>query len=337
MGDFFVICFLSSVLSFIFLISFRGLCLRFNLFKSQKGIPYIGGMGLSLSFILTYLFYVLRRKPELPFELIWLITFSFIVLAVELLDDLKDFSLRTRIIIQLLLVFLFLLYGKRIQIYFLPGWLNYLFSFLWIMGVTHAFNHLDIADGLCGGIALIISLSFLWISFICREFSLVYLYLSLSASLLIFLFFNIPPASLYMGNSGSHFLGFMLASLSMYGDYATLTHTIKLPITKLALFVPIFILAVPIFDTLFLIFIRLRKGILPVKKSDDHIFLLFRSSGYSTEKALCALYSFTLIWCLVGIFIVMGKNLVSLFLLVLALAEAIFIISRALPKIEFGS
>ena len=332
MRDFFVIALISSLLTFVFLVFFRTLAVKADIFRSKNGTPYVGGIGCAAAFIAAYSYYLSTQNIIIPLQLVWLLVFSFVVLAIELLDDLKDFPLRWRIIIQVLVMALYLAVGKRTQIYFFPSWLNYSISFVWIFGITHAFNHLDIADGLCGGLAFIIALSFLCVSLISSRLFLVALFFSLSASLAVFLFFNLEPAKVYLGNSGSHFLGFLLATLCIYGDYATLSNLIKLPVPELGLLVPLFILAFPIIDTFFLILVRMKKGILPVKKSDDHIFLLFRRSGYTMRHSLLMIYSVTGLWCVVGLAIVFGKNVLAFLFFILALVYTAFVIAKAMPK-----
>ncbi|MFC1514743.1 MraY family glycosyltransferase [Candidatus Omnitrophota bacterium] len=330
MSDFPVVLLFSFLLALLFSILLRALSLKLKIFQSKNGTPYVGGIACALTFSLSYFYYLYIHTITLPLELAWLLVFSLIVLVVELFDDLKDFSLRPRLVIQFLLVALFLVYGKRTQIYFLPVWLNYFISFLWMLGIMQAFNHLDIADGLCGGVAAIISLSFLWISFICGKPLLVVLFLVLSSSLLIFISFNLPSARIYLGNSGSHFLGFLLAGLCMYGDYATVSNVIRLSIPEIGLLVPLCILAFPLFDTLFLIFIRLKKGIVPVKKSDDHIFLLFLRSGYEIKTALAIVYGLTAAWCLAGLAIVLNRNFAAAVSTLIALVLTVFVVLRSL-------
>jgi len=301
----------SFALGFIFLFILRRLPLKSNLVKLDKKIPYTGGVGFSLSFVACYFLFNFIKGVSLPFDLVWIIIFSLILLLVEFIDDLKDFSLKSRVIIQIVFVGLFLIYGKRIQIYFVPSWLNYLLSFLWIIGITNAFNHLDIRDGLCAGVALIAGLSFLTVSVVSGGPLLISLFLALCGALLAFLLFNFPPAKIFMGNSGSHFLGFLFATLSMYGDYAALENPI-------VLILPVLILAFPIIDTFLLIVIRLKKGIMPLKKSNDHVFLQLLNSGCGGRRALLIIYFIALLWGLSGIFINFGFTL--LFFIFLAAA-----------------
>ncbi|MBL7069178.1 MAG: undecaprenyl/decaprenyl-phosphate alpha-N-acetylglucosaminyl 1-phosphate transferase [Candidatus Omnitrophica bacterium] len=304
------------VLSFILSLSFHTLFLKLfkklDLLKNIGKFPFIGGLSFYLAFVFTYILFSFVKRIYLPPQLLWIMLFSFIILAIGIFDDIKDFSLKTRIFIQILFIVVFLLYAKRMQVYFLPPWLNYLFSFLWIMGITNAFNLIDIGDGLCGGVSLIASLSFFAVLIAKGDFLLAGLFLSLSGAISAFLIFNFPPAKVFMGNSGSHFLGFIFASLSMYGDYATLDNPI-------ALTLPLLMLFFPIIDTLFLIVTRLRKGIVPLRKSDDHIYMRLLSSGWNGEKTLFSVYFVSALWGLCGIFAALGCN--PLFLISVAAAS----------------
>lgn len=314
---------LSFILGLLFIIILKKISLKFNLIRLDKKVSYLGGIGFSFAFIVIYLFYILINKITIPFQLTYIFIFSFIVLGIEFIDDLKDFSLKARIIIQFIIIFGFLLAGKRIQFYFLPHWLNYVISFLWIMGITNAFNHLDIGDGLCGGVSLVVGLGFLGVSVICGDFLLGPLFIILLGGLCAFFIFNLPPAKIFMGNSGSHFLGFLFATLSIYGDYATLEN-------PLALIVPLLILAFPIIDTAYLIFVRLNKKIIPLKKSNDHIFLRLLSRGHSPVKALNIICLVTALWCLGGISIVYGFNYLFLTFIILAFLISCFVVFKAI-------
>ena len=295
--------------------------LKSNFFRSEKGIPYSGGLGIFLSFIVCYLLFNFINGIALPFHILWVIIFASVLLGIEFIDDWKDFSLSTRVIIQIIFISLFLFLGKRMQIYFIPSWLNYVLSFLWIMGITNAFNHLDISDGLCGGVSLIVGLSFLTVSLIKGDILLAGLFSSLCGVLLSFLLFNFPPAKILMGNSGSHLLGFLFATLSMYGDYATLEN-------PFALTAPLLILAFPIIDTGYIIIMRLKKRMVPLRKSNDHIFLRLISLVPNTKNILLSIYTVCLLWGLSGIFIIFGFNLFFLAFITLAILSTLKLILK---------
>jgi len=311
----------SFILSFLSILLLKKICLKFNICGKDKK-PFIGGLCFSSAFAISYFIYNISNKVALSPQFIVLISFSYIVLFVEFLDDLKDFSLKSRLIIQLIFIAVFLLFGKTIQIYFLPPWLNYLLSFLWIMGITNAFNLLDIGDGICGGVSLIVCLSFLTVSTINQVSSISALFISILGAVLAFLLFNFPPSKVFMGNAGSHFLGFLFATLTMYGDYATRAN-------PSAIILPLLILAFPIIDTFFLVISRVKKGISPFKKSDDHIFLRLISLGYSPRRALLIIYVVSILWALSGIQIYFGFSIYFLITVAFAVVFTVRIICKA--------
>lgn len=318
----YLLLFVSSFIFSLFLTAIlRKISLKFNIFTDKEKVPHIGGVGFALPFIICYLFLHDIRGMVLPFYIVWVIIFSLILLGIEFIDDLREYPLKVKVAVQVIFVFLFLLYSKKVQIYFLPFWANYFISFLWIMGILNAFNHLDVADGSCGGISLIISVTF-FIVFAKIESSLALVFIALSGALFAFTLFNHPPAKIFMGNAGSHFLGFLFAAIAMEGDYATLDNVS-------ALFLPILILALPVIDTIYLIIVRSRKNILPLKKSNDHIVLRYLSKGYSHQKSLLGIYAITGFWCLSGLLILNGISAAFFISLATAIVGTAFMIINA--------
>lgn len=315
-----------SFLSGLILISlFKKISFKFGIFRQSKGVSYLGGIAIFVSFVIAILTGSFLHEKSLSFDLWVIIIFALFFLILEFFDDLKDFSLRARIIVQFLLMFTYLFFAKKIEIYFFPNWLNYILSFFWIMGITNAFNLLDIKDGLCGGVALIIALFFALIALLNGDTQLFIVILALIGSLCAFLVFNLPPAKVYMGNSGSHFLGFVFAALSMRGDYATLNN-------PASILIPILLLAFPIIDTTYLTFQRIRKRILPLRKSDDHIFMHLLNKGKSHKKMLFVVYLLSFLWCMSALFLIKGFNYIFLFSLSVSLIFSLTVIFKANQK-----
>ncbi len=297
--------------------------IKFSLFGRERKIPFTGGLAIFLGFIISFVCIVFFTDLVFSFQVVWFLVFSLLIIIVETVDDLKDLSLKARIFIQVLIVFLFLLFSKRIQIYFLPGWLNYLVSFIWIIGITNAFNLLDIEDGLCGGVSIIVAASLLVIALLKVDLLIIYLLLSLLPSLIVFIFFNFPPARIFMGNAGSHFLGFSIAVFCIQQDYA-------LPSNKISLLIPFLFLVAPIMDTIYLVISRIRNKIHPLRKSPDHIFLHLLSKGYSKRKMLFLVYSVTLLWCMSAITLFEGFNYIFIVLLFLAVFLSVVVYFMAI-------
>lgn len=191
------------------------------------------------------------------------------------------------------------------------------YFFIWIAAITNVFNLLDIKDGLCSGISFIVSICFLCILVISSDYLSAFVLASLSGAVLSLLLLNFPPAKVYMGNSGSHVLGFLFAAFTIYGDYATLDN-------PLALFIPLVILAFPVIDTVFLIVVRMRKGIFPLRKSNDHLFMKLVASGWSFKKTLLYIYIINIFWAVSAVYLFLGRNSFSFLFLACA---AIFTLS----------
>lgn len=295
MSFFYLIVFLMSFLSGIILIAlFKKLSLKFKILTS-KGIPLIGGVGMGLSFILTS--FGLWHTTSIIFP-------ALLILIFGIIDDWRQLTVSAKLFVQIIATALLIHSGIKTHIVFLPDYLNIIITFLWVIGITNAFNLLDIMDGLAATVAIIAGVSFMLISFVNADSNTLFLSLILVGSAISFLIYNLPPAKIYMGNSGSHFLGFILASIALSTHYASLE-------TKVALFAPFLILGLPILDTLFLILMRLKQKKVPFKKSNDHLALRFLALGYSKKKTLLIMLILGGLFSLCGIILTKASSFLS--------------------------
>lgn len=256
-------------------------------------------MGLSFLLASLLVFFVYRSLPQ---EVVGIIITSLIMLIFGVIDDLRELSIPAKFLVQIIAISLLIFFGIRTQIVYIGNIANIIITFIWVLGITNAFNHLDVIDGLASGTALIVSLAFFVISFLNGDIKTVILSLALAAAAFSFLIRNLPPARIYMGNSGSHFLGFVLAAIALVISYAPLER-------KIALLSPLLILGLPIFDTAFLILMRIAKKSLPFKKSNDHLALRLLAIGYSKKKTLLTMLSLCLFFSLCGILLSKVSNL----------------------------
>jgi UDP-GlcNAc:undecaprenyl-phosphate GlcNAc-1-phosphate transferase len=171
-----------------------------------------------------------------------------------------------------------------VQVQFLPNQaLNWLVTVFWVVGLSNAINFLDNMDGLSGGIVAIASAFFLMMAVQSGQ----YLVGGLSAALLGasvgFLVYNFNPASIFMGDTGSLFLGFMLAALGI---------KLRFPANSDAItwMVPVIVLGVPIFDTTLVVFSRIRRGLHPVTPGKDHTSHRLVRIGFTQREAVMLLY-----------------------------------------------
>jgi len=287
-----IIIFVSFLTGIAGIVLFKKLALK-SAFLAGKGIPLVGGISIALAFIFGILAgWLLFKFP--PQQIIGIAFSAITMLGFGLFDDRQELSVNTKFLAQIIAASVLILSGVRTQIVYIGDWANIAITLIWIIGVTNAFNHLDIMDGLAAGVAVIASGAFLATSFFNQDIQSLVIALALLSAVLSFLFFNLPPAKIYMGNSGSHFLGFILAAVAISINYAPMER-------KIALLSPLLILGLPVFDTFFVILMRLKKHILPFKKSGDHLALLFLKSGYSQKKVLTAMFLLTLVFSVSGV------------------------------------
>jgi UDP-GlcNAc:undecaprenyl-phosphate GlcNAc-1-phosphate transferase len=177
-----------------------------------------------------------------------------------------------------------------------------LVTFFWILGITNAFNLLDIMDGLAAGAALIVGSALLAIALLNPDLNMQILSIILCAVTFGFLVFNLPPARIYLGNSGSHFLGFMIGAITLILRYASKDNAI-------ALLSPIVILWLPITDTLLLMIFRIIKGKIPFKKSNDHIAFRIRFFAASPKKTILSMFLLCFFFSFAGVILTKVSNL----------------------------
>jgi UDP-GlcNAc:undecaprenyl-phosphate/decaprenyl-phosphate GlcNAc-1-phosphate transferase len=290
-----------------------------------KGVPLIGGVAMGLSFSFTSIFGLFIYRSLSP-QALGVILASLIMLIFGLVDDLRELSVVPKFLVQLLAASVLIYFGVRTQIVHVGNMVNVIITLLWVIGITNAINHLDVMDGLAAGTSLIAALSLFIISILSRDINAAILTLSIAAAAFGFLLYNFPPAKVYMGNSGSHFLGFILAAVALLISYAPLER-------KVALLSPLLILGFPIFDTAFLILVRTIKRCSPFKKSNDHPALKFLALGYSKKKALLVMLCLCLFFSLCGILLSRSSNLMGLVLI----ASVIFVslsLTKRMLKVE---
>ncbi len=278
------------------------------------GIPLVGGIAMALSFIFSSLV-AFSIFGGFSIDILGIILASFLMLVFGVIDDWRELSILTKFMVQIIATALLIFFGIRTRIIYIGNLTNIIITFIWVIGITNAFNHLDIMDGLLGGVGLIISLSFFVVALLNADIKVAILSLVLSGAILSFLIYNFHPAKVYMGNAGSHFLGFTLAALAMVISYAPLER-------KVALLSPLLILGLPIYDTAFLILMRWRNKRPIFRKSNDHLTYRFLKAGYSKKKTLMCMYILGLFFSISGLLVSQLSNQLGIAIIVLALFVA---------------
>jgi UDP-GlcNAc:undecaprenyl-phosphate GlcNAc-1-phosphate transferase len=227
-------------------------------------VPYLGGVAIVLAFSLTVLVAgALTARTSGVISLAWVLGAAVALAIVGLLDDLTGLHPFLRLAVEILAGLVVYFTDPGISI---PGprWLDIVITVLWVVGVTNAFNLLDNMDGLSAGVATISGLSFCVIAGINGQFLVAALSAAVAGCAAGFLRHNFHPAKIYMGDAGSLFLGFLLAAL------AVRLKLVDAP-PSVALFVPVLVLGVALFDTTLVTVNRLHHRLNPMNGGRDHM------------------------------------------------------------------
>jgi UDP-GlcNAc:undecaprenyl-phosphate GlcNAc-1-phosphate transferase len=249
------------------------------------------------------------------------------IAALGLFDDLRQASPRLKLVVQIGAALAVAWLGLRIQrvdLPFLPmihlGWLAWPITVLWIVGVTNAVNLIDGLDGLAAGMALFGLLPMLVLALVKGNLVLALIACCLAGSLVGFLVWNFHPARIFMGDSGSMFLGFILAVVSVA--------TASKGRVAVALATPVLALGLPILDTMLAIGRRAWSGQSLFIGDRKHLHHLLLDRGHSHRGAVLVLYAVAAAWALLGLGVHFNRDRESAVLFVLALAVAALLFQR---------
>ncbi len=282
--------------------------------KNHTGIvPLVGGLSALIGFLgsLTVIRFTTNFPTGTLRNLRGIFLGTVIIFILGLIDDIKKpkgLSALIRLVVQALAAGCLICFNVKIQ--FLPEPWGTILTVLWVCGLTNAFNLLDIQDGLAVSQALFAGLAFLFISLPSENIYVNFLAASIIGVALSFWPYNhgLFKIKSFLGDSGSTMLGFLLAALALGVDYSA-----KNP---LAVFSPLLILAVPLFDTAYVSVVRLLKGISPLQGSPDHFALRLQRRGF-TKKQILFYTILTGIILDILAFTVTESNLLSTFLIYL--------------------
>ena len=260
----------------------------------RQPTPILGGVGIFTAFLLSLLVTLLLSGAWNQVR--WgVLAGSGLIFLFGLYDDIKHISPPAKLVGQILAAAVVVSQGytsnfftPRIPNHIIAQIPNIVLTFIWLVGITNAINLLDNMDGLAGGIALITSgiLSiFFWQI---GNQGLLAISMALAGSVLGFLFFNFPPASIFMGDSGSQFLGFTLAVLAI-ARQPQASNVIAV------VGVPTLLFLLPILDTTLVTFTRLLRGQSPTQGGRDHTSHRLIAFGLSERQAVLFLYAVALI------------------------------------------
>jgi UDP-GlcNAc:undecaprenyl-phosphate GlcNAc-1-phosphate transferase len=258
--------------------------------------PRTGGVAIIVAFMAAVLLF-----DVLSVQLKGILIGACIIFIGMLLDDMFDIPAVLKLLIQSVAAIVVIACGVRVTAFtdfihggfFQLGIAGVILTYFWIVGITNALNIIDGLDGLAGGVAALILLAMYFFAAFKGMATLGAILVALLGAVLGFLVFNYNPAKVFLGDAGSEFLGFMIASLSVYG-------ALKLP-TTVMLVVSVFALGIPIAETLSSIFRRAARHRSPMEADNGHFHyrLLFR--GWSQRRITTLYYFVTFVLCSIGL------------------------------------
>lgn len=254
----------------------------------REPVPYFGGLAIYLAFLMSLAFTFEFRQ-----DVLGIVLGGTIVVMLGLIDDFGVLTPWTKLAGQLLAVFVLIKSGIRIEIAALPEWLDLVLTVFWMVGLINAFNLLDIMDGLSAGVGAVSASCLLVVALLQGDQTIAVMLAALLGSLLGFLKYNWHPARIYMGDTGAMFIGLLLGAMTMIEKYPS-DH-------PLSLLTPVFILGIPIFDTLFVMYIRYRRGLPIFWGSPDHIAIRLRHWGMSVQQIVITSYAATAVVGVIGL------------------------------------
>lgn len=246
-----------------------------------KAMPRLGGAAIYLAFIVALLLFENRHYIS---QLVSILLGATLISFCGFWDDRWGMRPLLKLGVGQPLAALILI-ASGVRVSFLPHpVLNILVTIIWVVGITSALNLLDNMDGLSAGVATVASAFFLLLAAMSGQYLVGSLAAALLGACLGFLFYNFNPASIFMGDGGSLFIGFVLAAVGI---------KLRFPgrLDIVTWMIPVLVLGVPIFDTTLVVVSRLRRGLNPVTHpGKDHFSHRLVAMGFSQREAVMAIY-----------------------------------------------
>lgn len=277
------------------IISVLGITLSMYLLFNNKRIKAIVSCFITVSLCFGSIFFIYPDAP-LTNKYIWLFTGGLIIFFTGAFDDKsKAMEPKVKLFFQIVAgsIAIFVMGSAN----FLPPVLSQLFTFFWIIGVINALNLIDNMNGLSPGVAAIIALSFgIFANIYFQNTEVALVSLMLSAVLIGFLPNNFPNARIFMGDSGSMFLGYMLSMIGVSLSWQTTD-------INIGILTPILLISYPIFDVTFVTINRIRSGRPIYVGGKDHSSHLLVKFGFSPRNAVLMIYGLCILTSIITYYI----------------------------------
>lgn len=283
----------------------------------KRPTPRIGGLAIIFGFLVA----IISFNDSWTKELVSILIGVGILGVLGIIDDCKELDAKLKFVVQIIAALVVVIFGDiRISVMsnpnvfsenpyiIFPQWLSITVTVLWIVFMTNAVNFIDGLDGLAAGVSAIMSMSLVFIAITYHEYEIALLGIALMGACFGFLPFNFNPAKIFMGDTGSMFLGYMLSVLSVQGmfkSYAVISFA-----------VPIIMLGLPLFDALFAMLRRLLTGKNPMSADRGHLHHRLYDMGFSQKQTVFILYAISGVLGITSILLAEQRFLRAMLLLI---------------------
>lgn len=290
-------------------------------------IPRLGGLAIFISFMVSVLIFC----RDIPHQVQGVLLGATIIVVLGVLDDIMTLHALPKFGVQIVAAVVVTLYGCRIEHiggWQLPVWLSYAVTVIWIVAITNAVNFIDGLDGLASGISAISAGTMLVVALLLPASDptaqvCVLLLAAIVGGCLGFIPYNFNPATIFMGDTGSTFLGYILATLSVTGLFKLYA--------IISFAVPFLILGLPIFDICFAFLRRIARGQNPMVADRGHVHHRLIDMGFSQKQAVAIVYMLTAILGLAAVLLTSSGELKALILI-----GAVFVVAAIGVKVIFS-
>ncbi len=313
--------FLSGVLSFLLTPPVKRLAYKIGAVDVPKDtrrmhkrpIPRLGGLAIFFAFLVSAVL-VGKINPQR----VWILIGAVIIVALGIVDDRKALGAKFKFVIQILAAAIpVVLGGLRIEVFTNPfifsdslywsvGALSIPITIIWIVAITNAVNLIDGLDGLAVGVSSIASMTMLAVALFIGEIEIAVILAALAGACVGFMPYNLNPAQIFMGDTGSTFLGYMLATMSIQGLFKVYA--------LISFAVPFLILGLPIFDTGFAMLRRVLSGRSPFSPDRGHVHHRLIDMGFNQKQAVAILYVISVVLGLIAVVLTTSGELRAMFI-----------------------
>lgn len=254
----------------------------------KKIMPRLGGLAIYIAFMLGVV-----ASLELTWDIVGILAGATVIVAVGVLDDKYQLPAKVKLVGQIIAACVLVAFDIRIEwlnnpfggYFYVDYWLSVPMTIFWVISFTNVVNLIDGLDGLAAGVSAIASITVILVAVQQGYYHIAIMTAALAGGIIGFIRYNFNPATIFMGDTGSMFIGYLLAAISVYGSVKTAA--------TIALIVPAIALGLPIMDTAFAIMRRYTNGRPIFQPDKGHLHHRLLAMGMNQKQAVLLMYAIT--------------------------------------------